>query len=84
MESKIVEPLKFGDKDKVKSNRLEEEINRAASGIFGTSVQSPHTDNIPTNHSMMFQTSKDSTRHGGNLMYSSKIKFRESPKEMEK
>lgn len=78
-----MEPLKFNGKDKPKNTKLEEEINRAASGIFGTPVNSPHTEH-PTNHSMVFQSSKDSSRTGGNLMLSSKIRFRESPREVEK
>ena len=80
VESVIVEPLKFNGKEKAKNNKLEDEINRAASGIFGTPIQSPHTD-VLTKHSMIFPSSNDSNRHGSNPMYSSNIRFRETPKD---
>lgn len=46
MDSRIIEPLKFGDKV-VKSHRMEDEINKTASGMFGTPNQSPQSEHIP-------------------------------------
>jgi hypothetical protein len=62
VESVIVEPLKFNGKEKVKNSKLEEEINKATLGIFGTPVQSPNP-NILTKQSMIFPSSNSSTRH---------------------